>query len=114
MIGIDITSIERFDRLQDKWGEKGLLKFLSKKEITYIKNSSTLAGFWAAKEAASKALGTGIGKECSFHDIKIKKLPSGQPIIKYKKHIRKKFNIKSTFLSISHDKGFAIAVVINQ
>ncbi len=114
MIGIDITQIGRIEKLYLKWGEKGLGKFLSQKEINIAKTPTTIAGFWAAKEAASKALGTGIGKECSFSDIKIKKLPSGQPIIKYKKHIRKKFKILNSHLSITHDGGFAIAVVVNE
>ena len=113
MIGIDITVISRIQKMIDKWGNKALERFLSSKEIALGKNTSTYAGFWAAKEAASKAIGTGIGTNCSFHDIKIKKLKSGQPILKYKKNIRKKYNIKSTSLSITHDGGYAIAVVVN-
>ena len=113
MIGIDITVISRIQKMIDRFGDKALNKFLSKKEIMLGKSTSSYAGFWAAKEAASKAIGTGIGSHCSFHDIKIKKLPSGQPILKYKKKIRKKYNIKSTNLSITHDGGFAIAVVVN-
>lgn len=114
MIGIDITTISRIEKLYIKWGEKGLLKFLSKKELRLALKPNSYAGLWAAKEAASKAIGTGIGKECSFKDIKIDKLPSGQPTIKYKKHIRKKYGIKSSYLSISHDGDFAIAVVVNK
>ena len=110
-IGIDITVISRIAKMFDRFGEKSLKKFLSKKEIKLSKNINSYAGFWAAKEAASKAIGTGIGKECNFHDIKISKSSSGQPQLKFKKHIRKKFNIKSTTLSITHDGGFAIAVV---
>ena len=113
MVGIDITLISRIEKLYNRWNEKGLERFLSKKEIALSAKIATLAGFWAAKEAASKALGTGIGKECGFHDITIKKLPSGQPILKYKKHIRKKYNIKNSHLSITHDGDFAIAVVVN-
>ncbi len=113
MVGIDITVISRIEKMIQRWDQKALKKFLTPKEISLAKNVSSYAGFWAAKEAASKAIGTGIGKNCSFFDIKIKKLKSGQPILKYKKHIRKKFNIKSTSLSITHDGGFAIAVVVN-
>ena len=114
MIGIDITVISRIEKMIDKFKDKALKKFLSHKEMKLAKTASSYAGFWAAKEAASKAIGTGIGKNCSFHDIKIKKLNSGQPILKYKKKIRKKYNIKSTSLSITHDGGFAIAVVVNE
>jgi len=113
MIGIDISIIARIEKMVDRFGDKALRKFLNKKEIKLVKNISTATGFWAAKEAASKAIGTGIGKECSFFDIKISKSKSGQPKIKYKKHIRKKFGIKKSFVSITHDGGFAIAVVVN-
>ena len=112
MIGIDISIIARIERMIERFGNKALEKFLSKKEIILVKNASTATGFWAAKEAASKAIGTGIGKECSFFDIKISKSKKGQPLLKYKKHIRKKFNIKESSLSITHDGGFAIAVVV--
>ncbi|SKB35894.1 holo-ACP synthase [Malaciobacter marinus] len=113
MIGIDVTSINRIKKMHDRFGIKAYEKFLSDKEILLVKKVETAAGFWAAKEAASKALGTGIGKECSFHDIKIKKSKLGAPKLKYKKHIRKKFKIKKSYLSITHDEGFAIAVVNN-
>ena len=112
MVGIDIAIISRIQKMIDRFGQKALSKFLSKKEIKLTNSISSYAGFWAAKEAASKAIGTGIGKHCSFKDIKIKKTKSGQPIIKYKKHLRKKHNIKSSNLSITHDGGFAIAVVV--
>jgi len=113
MIGIDITVISRVEKMIQKWGDKALLRFLSKKELALTTTPSSYAGFWAAKEAASKAIGTGIGRKCSFKDIKISKLPSGQPTIKYKKFLRKEFHIKSSHLSITHDGGFAIAVVVN-
>ena len=113
MIGIDIVVINRIDKMIKKFGDKALKRFLSKDEIKLVKNSSTIAGFWAAKEAGSKAIGTGIGKKCSFHDIKISKSSTGQPQIKYKKKIRKQFKIKKSSLSITHDGGFAIAVVVN-
>jgi len=111
MIGVDIVVISRIENMIEKYGEKALKRFLSTKEIKLIKSPSTAAGFWAAKEAASKAIGTGIGKECNFHDIKISKTKKNRPLIKYKKHIRKKFHIKDSSLSITHDGGFAIAVV---
>ena len=66
------------------------------------------------KEAGSKAIGTGIGATCSFHDMKITKTKKNAPQLKYKKKIRKKFNIKETSVSVTHDGGFAIAVVVNK
>jgi holo-[acyl-carrier protein] synthase len=114
MVGIDIIKTERINGSYVRFGEKFLDKFLSKKERKLCKSVNTISGFWAAKEAASKAIGTGIGKECSFKDIKISKSKSGQPLLKYKKRIRKKYKIKQSFLSITHDDGLAIAVVVNR
>jgi len=113
MIGIDVVSIDRIKNMFERFGRKAYERFLDEKEIELVKRPETAAGFWAAKEAASKAIGTGIGKECSFHDIKIKKSDLGAPKIKYSKNIRKKFKIKKSYLSITHDKGMAIAVVHN-
>ncbi|RXJ91145.1 holo-ACP synthase [Arcobacter sp. CECT 8983] len=113
MIGIDIVSIDRIKNMYEKFGRKAYERFLKDEEIELIKRFETAAGFWAAKEAASKAIGTGIGKECSFHDIKIKKSKKGAPKLKYSKALRKKYNIKKTSLSITHDKGVAIAAVYN-
>ena len=111
MIGVDIVVISRIENLIEKFGDKALKRFLSTKEISLAKRTSTAAGFWAAKEAASKAIGTGIGSQCSFSDIIISKTKKNAPKIKYKKHLRKKFKIKNSSVSITHDGGFAIAVV---
>jgi len=112
MIGIDICVISRVENMIEKFKDRALDRFLDQDEKLLIKNSSTAAGFWAAKEAASKAIGIGIGKECGFFDIKISKNSLGAPQIKYKKRIRKKYKIKNSSLSITHDGGFAIAVVV--
>ena len=113
MLGIDVVSIDRIKRMHEKFGIKAYEKFLNPSEIELVKRVETAAGFWAAKEAASKAIGTGIGGVCAFHDIKISKSEKGAPKLKYKKKIRKKFNIKETHVSITHDAGFAIAIVKN-
>lgn len=111
MIGIDIVSIERIQKMFDKFGIKAYEKFLNEEEIVLVKRVETAAGFWAAKEAASKALGTGIGKDCSFHDIKLSKTSKGAPKLKFSKRVKKAFKIKETAISITHDAGFAIAAV---
>jgi len=113
MIGIDIVVISRIEKMINKFGIKALQKYLNDDEIKLIKNPSTAAGFWALKEAASKAIGTGIGSNCSFSDITIKKTKKNAPKLKYSKKIVKKYNIKKTAVSVTHDGGFAIAVVTN-
>ena len=111
MIGIDIVSINRIEKMYNKFGIKAYQKFLSDKEIELVKKSETAAGFWAAKEAASKALGTGIGIDCSFHDIFISKTSKNAPLITFSNKVLEKFSIKTASLSIAHDNGFAIAIV---
>ena len=73
MIGIDLIEIERITKLKKRFGDKALLKFLSPEEMTLAKSDTTAAGFYAAKEAISKALGIGISEKCGFMDIKIYK-----------------------------------------
>ncbi|GAB6044856.1 holo-ACP synthase [Caminibacter profundus] len=110
MIGIDIVEISRIAKLKEKFGIKGLEKFLNAQELEIAKSDESIAGLWAAKEAFSKAIGTGIGKHCSFKDIKIIKSKNGKPL--FHSSTLEKFNLKKADLSISHDGGFAIAAVI--
>ena len=112
MIGVDIVYIDRISRLKARHGELFLKRFLSDDEIALVKNDATLAGFWAAKEAASKALGVGIGKECGFLEIMLSKSVKGAPKIKFSPRIYTNFNIKEASLSITHDGGFAVAAVM--
>ncbi|QOG11663.1 holo-ACP synthase [Arcobacter sp. FWKO B] len=111
-VGTDITVIARFDKMVEKFGNKAYKRFLNDEEIALVKTTTTAAGFWAAKEAVSKALGCGIGAELSFHDIIIKKSIKNKPLLVFCDEVKKKFSIKQSSLSISHDGGFAIAVVI--
>ena len=111
MIGIDIIKTARMKRLMERFGDKALEKFLAEDEKELVKNHTTAAGFWAVKEAFSKALGTGIGAECSFHDMKIYKDAKGAPKIALSRSIIQKFNILNAALSITHDGEYAIAVV---
>jgi holo-[acyl-carrier protein] synthase len=111
MIGIDLIKIDRMKRLIERFGDHALSKFLSDSEITLIKNPRTAAGFWAAKEACSKALGCGIGHECGFHDIILSKSSKGAPQITLTPKVQNAFRITHTSVSITHDGDYAIAVV---
>jgi holo-[acyl-carrier protein] synthase len=110
-IGTDIIQINRIKMIDNKYNLQFKQKFLSKNEINLVKKIETLAGFWAAKEAISKALGCGIGSELSFHDIHLSKSSKGAPSFVLSDTAQQLHKIKSSSLSISHDGGFAIAVV---
>jgi holo-[acyl-carrier protein] synthase len=73
MIGVDIVLISRIEKSYKKYGNKFLKKYLSEDEISLVKSSSTASGFWAVKEAFSKAVKTGISSELQFSDIIIYK-----------------------------------------
>ncbi len=111
MIGIDLIKTSRMKSLIEKFGDKALEKFLLPSEIKIAKNYKTVSGFWATKEAVSKALGVGIGQACSFKDIEVIKTDKGAPLLKLSKKLIDNFKIKDTSVSITHDGEYAIAVV---
>ena len=112
-IGTDIVQIQRIATAVEKFGEKFLRRFLSKEEIETLGHKpESLAGYWAAKEAIAKALGTGIGSEIGFHDIRLGKDEKGAPFFHLLSDVQTRFRVKESSLSISHDGGFAIAVAV--
>lgn len=112
MIGVDIVSIERIKHFKERFGDKALTKFLTLEEIALVKSDASLAGFFAAKEAISKALGLGISQTCGFFDIKLYKDAKNAPYFTLSRHLIEMFSITDTSLSITHDNGFAIAVAV--
>lgn len=112
LIGIDLVKVERISRIRAKFGDAFLRKFLTQNEINLIKNDRSLAGFYAAKEAIAKALGTGIGVDFSFLDAQIYKDEKGAPRATLAPKIVDKFGIQEISLSITHDGDYAIAAVM--
>ncbi len=110
MVGVDLISVKRMDRFYEKWGERAYKKFLRPEEIKLVNSPKTAAGFWAVKEAVSKALGCGISKSCTFYDIWIRKNALGKPYISLAFHLIEEFKIEQTSISISHDGDFAIGL----
>ncbi|MCX2683284.1 holo-ACP synthase [Campylobacter sp. MIT 21-1685] len=111
-VGCDIVAISRIEKIYNRHGTAFLDRFLHPAEQKFSQSIPTLAGLWAAKEAASKALGLGISQECTFFDIRIAKNQRNAPQLEFSPHLIQKFAIHSASLSISHDGGFAIAVVV--
>ncbi len=114
-IGIDIIEIGRVEKkFKNNLSFEKLI--FTDKEMNQVNNKSikyiTLAGKWASKEAFSKALGTGIGKELHWKDIEISNDIDGKPEIAINPDIIKKFGIKDISLSISHTNDYATAAVI--
>ena len=121
-IGTDIVNIKRMEKTIKKYGLVFKNRIFSKKEINYCETKKNPSAFYAkrfaAKEAFSKALGTGIRKGINFKDIEIVNDNQGKPSINLKgqtkdivKKIVKKKNFK-IFLSVSADYPWAVANVI--
>ena len=118
MIGIDICDVTRFDRLSAN--DAFLRKVFTDAEIAYCgtgKNApQRFAARFAAKEAFSKAVGTGFGKSVSCSEVEVIKTEAGQPAIqlhgKTADFFCEAFAGKSIHLSISHEKTMAVAVVV--
>ena len=121
-IGTDIVSIKRIEKSLKSKGSKFKNKIFTKNEIAYCeKKNNSCAHFakrFAAKEALSKALGTGFQKDVIFKNIQVQNDNKGKPYILLKgktyaflkrKLNKKKFNI---YLSLSDDLPWAQATVI--
>ena len=118
-IGTDIVSV---DRIKNSLKNKNFInRIFNKKEILKCKkihNSiNCYAKRFAAKEAFSKALGTGISNGINFNEIVVLNKKSGKPYIsiigKTKKMLKKKFKKKNSkiSLSLSDEKKYAVAFV---
>ena len=118
-IGTDICQINRIKSVYKRYGRRFLKRILTENEIKYVtsrkKNSmNRLAGRYAAKEAVSKVLGTGL-RGVYFKEIEILRESSGAPKIVLHKRAKQKAKEKklNNFeVSISHERDFAIAFVV--
>lgn len=112
MIGCDVVDVFRIEKILLKNKTRFLNKIFTKEELQYLNlKPESIAGYYAAKEAASKALGCGICDVCTFYDIIICKDSKNKPSIVFSNKVNNKFMIKKAHLSISHDAGVAMAVV---
>ena len=116
-IGIDIIEIERIDRAI-KNTKSFLEKVFSDKEIDFFYSKKlkveSIAGNFAAKEAVSKALGTGI-RGFNLKDIEVLRNELGAPIVNLHnnaKVLALKLHVRKIHVSISHNKSSAIAYVL--
>ncbi len=116
-IGTDIIEIDRINLIIERYGQKFLNRIFTKKEQVYCtrydKSARHFAGRFAAKEAISKALGTGIGKDINWLDMEILNDNNGAPYVVLSPQANALFNNPKILLSISHAKAYATAVALN-
>jgi holo-[acyl-carrier protein] synthase len=118
-IGVDLVECDRIQRSLDRFGEKFLRRVFTVGEIEYSMSmkfpARHLAARFAAKEAVSKAFGTGIGKAMGWRNIDIRKKKSGEPFLVFSgpaQELATKRGVTSAMITLSHTDHHAMACVV--
>src|SRR5213595_2059411 len=118
-IGVDLVECARIQHSIDRFGDRFLHRVFTDGEIEYSMSmkfpARHLAARFAAKEAVSKAFGTGIGKAMGWRDIDIHKKESGEPflVLHDAAHaLAKERAMKSAWISLSHTEHHAVAMIV--
>lgn len=118
-VGIDIIEVGRIQASYEKFGDRFLKRILLENEIAYCLSHKQpgpfLAARFAAKEAISKAFGTGIGAQLSWQDMEVAKHPSGEPYVVLHGNGQKLLaerGARAVLISLSHTQEHATAVAI--
>lgn len=117
--GIDIVEIERIEDMLERHGDRFLERCFTDAERSYAMGGKRagehLAGRFAAKEAALKAIGTGWRSGIAWTDIEVVLHPSGAPSLEIRgraAEIAMELGVTSWHVSISHTDAHAVASVI--
>ena len=121
LVGLDVAEVGRVTEALDRWGEKFLERVFVPGEVLRGRRhprafAEHVAGRFAAKEAAMKALGTGW-RGVSFREIVVSRHPSGKPLLEFRGRALARANslhVSSAEISITHTKTIAAAVVVLQ
>ena len=119
-IGVDIVEVRRIADAISRHGDRFLRRVFTEREIEYCRGKRLsahiyFAGKFAAKEAFSKALGTGIARGVRWRDVEILNRPSGEPYLVLHgdtSQVCEQMGGKNLFVSISHTDNYAVAVVV--
>lgn len=117
--GIDIIEVARIASSFEKFGERFMNRILAPDEIAYSlshrKPAPFLAVRFAAKEAVSKAFGTGIGAHLGWQDIEIRRKESGEPFVVLHGKGQELFKARAAkhlHITLSHTENYAVAMAI--
>jgi len=118
-VGIDIVEHQRIVRIHDRYGEKFARRILDDLELEEYRNANSkarlLAKRFAAKEAASKALGTGFSMGITFSMIGVRHDTNGRPLLEFcarTEEYASELGITEQWLSISDEENYSIAMVV--
>ena len=117
--GVDITEVTRVREALERFGDRFLRRVFTPAEVEYCaskrNNAERLAARFSAKEAALKALGTGLRHGITWRDVEVRRQPGGRPTVAFSGVAAKfavRLGVKHISLSLSHTAEQAIAMVI--
>jgi holo-[acyl-carrier protein] synthase len=121
LVGLDLTEVPRISGMLERWGEKFLQRVFVPGEVLRGRRhprafAEHVAGRFAAKEAAMKALGTGW-HGVAFREIFVGREASGKPRLEFRGRALDRANalrVVSAEVSITHAREMAAAVVVLQ
>jgi holo-[acyl-carrier protein] synthase len=118
-LGTDIVEVERIASSVEKFGNRFLGRILRPDEIAYCLShrhaAPHIAARFAAKEAVSKAFGTGIGARLGWQDIEVRRKESGEPYVVLHGQgaiLFEQRGAKQLAISLSHTRVYATAVAV--
>ena len=118
-VGTDVVEIGRIEKALERWGERFAERILCASELKRFRNHkqpvSYLAKRFAAKEAFTKALGTGIKSPANWHGVWVANQPSGKPELQFSEPLKKHLSncgITRAHVSLSDERGIAVATVV--
>ena len=118
-IGVDLVENARIEHSLERFGERFLHRVFTPGEIEYSQSmkfsARHLAARFAAKEAVSKAFGTGIGKSMGWKDIDVRRKESGEPYVVLEggaKKLAEERKVSKVLITLSHTEHHAMAVIV--
>ncbi len=118
-VGTDLIEIRRIERALERFGERFARRILCEPEFARFRRhrqpAAYLAKRFAAKEAFTKALGTGIHAPANWHGVWVANLRSGKPVLEFSPALRALLEarrIRSAHLSLTDERQVAGATVI--
>jgi holo-[acyl-carrier protein] synthase len=118
-VGTDLIEIKRIDRALQRFGERFARRILCEPELRRFRAHKQpvayLAKRFAAKEAFTKALGTGIHAPANWHGVWVVNLPSGRPKLEFTPELQALMDqrkIRGAHLSLTDEREMAAATVI--
>ncbi|TMQ73023.1 MAG: holo-[acyl-carrier-protein] synthase [Candidatus Eisenbacteria bacterium] len=118
-IGIDVVKVDRIRTSLERFGRRMEARLFTDGELEYCRGHSDplphLAARFAAKEAASKALGTGMGDGVAFRHIEVLQPGGRVPTLRFHEAALARFEslaCTGSHLTLSHDGGLAMACVV--